>query len=669
MRRGRGPRALLAIGLAVFVLTYANSLGNAFQYDDFHSIVENTHLRDVGTLLARLGDAAVFSAQPERAMFRPLVVASLALNYAAGEFDVTGYHLANLAAHLACTCLVAALSAQLGLSWAAAGLAALIFALHPAQAEVANYISSRSESLATLGYLGSLVLYLRWRDHRRRLTGTAAVAAYGASLLCKATAISLPVVIASLEFLRQGRKRGARALLTPLYAVYLGLTAAYVLVVRQLAGQALSTPVRPLLDQAATQIKAGVYYLYVLTMPVRLSVEHGFSVSTWPGDTAVALALALLASVGAVAVQLNSGRRDGLWGFLLLAGAVAILPASLVPLNVLVNEHRLYLPLAFLAPIAALALPPAWPPRRVCGQVGLLAGGAAVAVALLALLTHQRNRVWADELSLWRDAARKAPAAYRAHLHLGGALEKAGDLERALAAYERAAFLAPAVAETHYNQANALRALGHPGRARDAYSRALSVDPGLVPALVNLATMEQEAGALGRAADLLTRACDQWPAAPDLRRRLGVVLSAQRRWPEAEATLIRARDLDPRRADTHYNLANMYSRSGRNRQAAGSYRRVLELQDDHAGARNNLADLLVRLGRYGEARALALEGLGRYPAQAKLLYQLARALEGEGELGEAAARYREYLDRGRPDPGIRDRIYAHVRALEARQTE
>ena len=75
-----------------------------------------------------------------------------------------------------------------------------------------------------------------------------------------------------------------------------------------------------------------------------------------------------------------------------------LMPTAVMPLNVLVNERRLYLALVGFSWLCGYLLA-----RRKDRLLWALP-------PLLALLTLIRNPVWVDELSLWMDAARKAPA-------------------------------------------------------------------------------------------------------------------------------------------------------------------------------------------------------------------------------------------------------------------
>jgi len=84
----------------VLALTYANSLSGPFIFDDRGSVLDNH------TIESRQ-DPAVLDAPTETPTAgRPLANITLALNYAAGERDVVGYHVVNLALHITCALLI-----------------------------------------------------------------------------------------------------------------------------------------------------------------------------------------------------------------------------------------------------------------------------------------------------------------------------------------------------------------------------------------------------------------------------------------------------------------------------------------------------------------------------------------------------------------------------------
>src|SRR5204862_2597475 len=87
------------------------------------------------------------------------------------------------------------------------------------------------------------------------------------------------------------------------------------------------------------------------------------------------------------------------------------------------------------------AVQPAWLRVAVLGLVVL---GWSV-------WTYDRNRVWANEETLWRDCVAKAPHKARPHYGLGDALAKQGQLAEAEAQLTTALRLEPTYVEAHNN--------------------------------------------------------------------------------------------------------------------------------------------------------------------------------------------------------------------------
>ena len=91
-------QGLLLTGLIVAV--YANTLNNSFHYDDLHMIVENPHIKDLANVLQFFSDPTTFSRDSEYAMYRPLVITTVAFNYAISGNNVQSYHVINILLHI-----------------------------------------------------------------------------------------------------------------------------------------------------------------------------------------------------------------------------------------------------------------------------------------------------------------------------------------------------------------------------------------------------------------------------------------------------------------------------------------------------------------------------------------------------------------------------------------
>ncbi|MFA6110621.1 MAG: tetratricopeptide repeat protein [Candidatus Latescibacterota bacterium] len=485
----RRPWVGLVVLVGLTVLPYLAFLNHPFHYDDFHSIVENPHVRTWANLPGFFTDAGMFSSDPRSAMYRPLVLVSYALNHALSGYRAWSYHALNLLVHLAAVGLVFVLGRRVSGDGGTGLVAAAFFALHPANGEVVNYISSRSESLGAVFLLAGLLAYDCGiaADRDRIWWRLAGLTAFAASLLAKSVGI---VLLPLLVFWEIGRGyEGGRALLLrigrrqwPFWLVGL----AYLLFTRRLLTQALvEQPVRSLDVQLLTQVKALVYYGILLVMPVDLSVDHQFVLALAWWQPVVLLSALLLASLAWLGWR---GRHRLPLGLVWLAWPVVVLlPTIVVPLNVLVNEHRLYLPTVALAVSLGLF----WRARGDgWGRAGLLMGG--VWLLLFAILAGQRTQVWRSESSLWADALEKGPLMPRPRIELADRLKEEGRHEAAMAEYQRALTaypeaLSPLDRVVAYNNLGATcLAAGRFVEAVKAYQQALSLDPEYAPARQSL---------------------------------------------------------------------------------------------------------------------------------------------------------------------------------------
>ena len=647
----RELRIALLVLCAALAVAYHASFTNAFHYDDFHSIVENSHIRSLAQVPNFFVDPGLFSSMPERAMYRPMLLLSYALNYAVGDYEIVGYHIVNWLLHLGCALWVYALGCRLHGQWQAALLGALFFALHPLTTEPVNYISSRSESLVAFFYLAALFGYMLWRQGAGHWYWLFSLVAFSGGVLSKSVAIVLPVALLAFERWGRTATNALRGQYWFYYLAYWGVIAGYLILARSWLGASLGNPVRGMAEQLATQAKAAVYYAHLIIAPIQLNVEHPFSAAPSLANLAVVLGFAVIASV------LWFARRRPL---VLLVGGWALLPllpSSLVPLNVLVNEHRLYLPLAFLGVGIGWLLPGAQSRRN-----GLI---CCLLLAICASMTHARTLVWQDELSLWSDAAGKAPGMYRTHLHLGGALEQNGQVAAALERYDRALALAPDAVEVHYNRGRALIALRQLDAGLAAYRHCLELEPGYLPAQLNLAALYQDMGRLAAAEALLREALASRPETADIWRRLGLLHKVQGKTDEAVAMYLRALELDPGLVEARYNLANVYRDLGREEDALAQYQQALKYRSDHVGVYRNLGELHLARGQFQEAIEVWSMGLRQLPHEVIFYYGLGQALEAQNRLAAAVVNYRRFLQGGRLNPQQAAGLKSHIAELEA----
>ena len=634
---------LLIMGIAG--LSYLNSLDNGFQYDDRHSIVENPHIRNLGNVPVFFITAEFFSRDPDKAMYRPLVLASLALNYAWSEYETRSYHLVNILLHGLCALLVWGILLKIGHPPCMALLGGLLFAVHPLCSEPVNYISSRSELLAAAGMLGSFWLYLLEGHHPGWMPMVGSLLFFTVGLLSKSTAITLPALLVCVDFSRGRLDR--RAVMR--YLPYAVIALAYLIVVRGFLVKAvLAEPVRSMGEQLGTQVKGLVYYLKLLFLPVGLNVHHAFTespLSAW----LVLLCLLFMLTLLAFAWK---GRETHPCIFLGLSWmGIALAPTLLVPLNVLVNEHRLYLPLVGLI-ILLTGL------RRL-EEIPGLRWGVLLLLGGLGLLTWQRNQVWADEFTLWSDAGRKAPQEVRPYVYMGNYARTVGAPERALRYYERALQLEPENVAVRGNLGNAFRDLGRFEEAIATFQGILEEHPELGDMRYSLARIYQEK-------EEFEQARKQYLLVPEESFHYDLVLNNLGTLHEEEGQVDSAlfyyhRALERRAesSDARSNLERLQKRLIRQAEGLlekGDFSRVdylcrliLKKNDRHLYARFFLAISLFQQVRYSESIEENQKLMQIYPEFDDGRLQLANALEAGGRSSEARQAYEELLQRSRDD--------------------
>src|SRR4029077_3508185 len=78
-------KSIVSLGGALLLLailaTYANHFHNSFHFDDWHTIVNNTSIRDLRNVPLFFRDGTTFSAVPGNQSYRPLVSTLLAIDY------------------------------------------------------------------------------------------------------------------------------------------------------------------------------------------------------------------------------------------------------------------------------------------------------------------------------------------------------------------------------------------------------------------------------------------------------------------------------------------------------------------------------------------------------------------------------------------------------------
>jgi hypothetical protein len=466
-------------------------------YDDTWTVVGNLSLRAPGDVRALL----------RYSPFRPVVNVSYALDYAMWVMRPFGFHLTSVVLHMVTVALVFWVAAVATDDWRRrdgerAGsvsptvvgcMTAALFAVHPIMTQAVGYVSGRSEVLCAVFF--SLGLFsIRAALVRDRLAwALPSVAAVILAAGSKEVGVMLPFVSFAWDRLLLAPVVGPDRRRLRWLPVALMVPAVIVAIVRL----AVFIGIEPLTSApysayVMSQLRGVWRYVLTIVVPVNQSLVHAVEPRTGIDTPTVFSALALCASIVLAAL---GRRREPLVALGVAWFLLVLLPSSVVPLEEVVAEQRVYLASAglFLAASAGAA-------RLYASRAARSRAWRAVAIAVcvmvlasLVTLTIKRNATWADPVTLWQDAVRNAPASWRAHFGLGNALAEAGNCHDAIPELTRAAELSPRP-QTFMNLATCFAADRRLDDAASAYGAALAIEPGYAPAHFNLALLALGAG-------------------------------------------------------------------------------------------------------------------------------------------------------------------------------
>lgn len=428
--------AILACALIPAAI-YANTLNAPFIFDDFDNIVHNADIQNPAQLFQKFKMA--FSGGLDKLYFeraylsRPLTFTSFALSHRISGLNPYGYHLLNIFFHAASTLLLFLLTRKIlirffqvfNFGWSLA--AAALFAAHPIHTDVVAFVSNRSDAMATCFYLLALLLFIRMADHgeevlHSRLYGVLSLLSFTAAFGFKEIAATFPLMVLLFDlFFISGFRR--RELLK--HAVY-HCAAWSILLLYVCLRMWYSRGVGymfPLTfgwtheNYFFTQIWVVGNYAKLLFWPAGQSIDHWIHPLQSLAEPKVYLsALALTAGAAAPLWLIRRSRwfRLGLFGALWFF--IALAPtSSFFPINDAFVERRAYLPsIGFFLWLLSAALwlneEKKWEERKIFR----FAFGIAI---LLAGLTIERNRLYADPLKLWLESAERYPDNYRAQFN------------------------------------------------------------------------------------------------------------------------------------------------------------------------------------------------------------------------------------------------------------
>ncbi len=585
---------------------YSNTFNVPFQFDDEHFIQDNPVITSLDNFFSSAKGYEYHSR-------RFITYLTFALNYRFGGFDVTGYHIVNLAIHLINALLVYTLvlltfrtpamscigqSAQsraredtpCAMRFAPSAdliafFSGLLFAVHPIETQAVTYIYQRLTSLAALFYLLSVAAYAKARlsgltpSSRPRFTSPGfyvlAVCSAVLAMKTKEIAFTLPITIGLYEFMffKTGFKR--KFIFTLPILLTLAIIPVSIMGTHEPLGQILSDLSEksrlqtdlPRWDYLMTQMRVITTYIRLLFAPVDQNLDYDYPIYHSLFDPPVFFSFLFLCAIAGTGVY-----------FLRRANHAANRAAGPAGGEVTASDQRcriaafgifwFFITLAVessVIPIVDVVFE---------HRLYLPSVGAFVAIATIGLMIKDGLRpVWP------RIDAPAAAVAGIAVLALTAACYTRNMVwQDHVTLYRDVVAKSPGKARGHNNLGIAYDDRGMIDEAVVEYRKAVRLSPDYAEAHYNLGVVYGEKGLIEKAIDEYRTALALKPKDALTHNNLGSSYGITGRVEEAVSQFQAAITLKPDYREAHYNLGLIYQSRGLTEKAKEHFRIAERLQ-------------------------------------------------------------------------------------------
>lgn len=595
---------LLLIGL--IVTAYLPALEAGFNWDD------DDHLTNNPCIVGPLGLKEIWTTKAARIC--PLVLTSFWGQHALWGLHPLPYHLVNILMHAAAAVVMwRALSC---LNVRSAWFGAALWGLHPVQVESVAWITELKNTQSGLFFILAVWFFVKSKTADRNQDRSSANRYYILTLLCgalamasKSSTVVLPVVLALCAWWMDRRWRLHDLVRIAPLVLLSGVAGVVSMWTQKLEGASGPEWMGSWSERTIVAGKAIWFYLGKLLWPDPLI----FIYPRWQIDAS--RFVSYLPALGVIVVLLvlwsNRNHRWARAGFFAFTYFIVALFPVLGFLNhyflrySFVGDHFQYL--ASMGPLALAASATMRGFDRFGKRQSLRPAVGGTLLLILGILTWRQTAIYYSPETLWRATIEKNSDCWMAQSNLAGLLLEKGDVDEAIAHFEKAVEIWPGHAEAHNNLGNALLQKGRADEALVHFQKVL----------------------------------EHWPNEAEAHNNIGGILLQQGKIDEAIAQFEKVLSENPAHAKAHNNLGNALLRKGEVDEAIVQYEKTLDLPFDHAESHYNLGNALMGKGDVDGAIAHYREALALRPAHASAHNNLGNALQRKGLLAEAVFQYRK----------------------------
>ena len=349
---------LTLLALTVIFIAYSNHFDNAFQFDDAHTIQNNTAIREV-TLKKFFEDGSTFSSLPTNQSYRPYITSINAIDYQFGNGNTKPFHI-HIFISFILTCVLLFVFIKKILDkinfgnynpfWAL--LVATVFGLLCANAETVNYIIQRAEIEAGLYILAGFVAFLQggiWRKKHLYLIFPfiGFFAKEMAFVFSPLLFLYVLIFEENTDLLHFYRKEEFNKCITAFKKVLPSVifTALFLIFYVRMLPETFQPGGVSTYNYLITQPLVICHYILTFFVPYGLSADTDWQAFESLVDYRAITGIILLLGVIYLALKTSKNKDTRLVSFGLLWFLIALLPtSSFIPFAEVLNDHRPFIP-------------------------------------------------------------------------------------------------------------------------------------------------------------------------------------------------------------------------------------------------------------------------------------------------------------------------------------
>lgn len=608
--------------------------------------------------------------------YHPLTILTFAIEYQFFGLNETGYHAVNLLLHLLNVVLVFYSINLLVNKPTVALVAALLFGIHPLHVESVAWAAELKDLLYTFFFLASYIMYLKYLTSQQKKLYVFALLLFCLSLLSKAMAASLPVVLLLTDYFK-GRKINAKTLLEKGPFILLSIGFGIVAIWAQKSSGATDVVNFGFLERIVFACYGFITYIVQLFFPLHLSAYYPYPIKSTESLPAQYYLYPVLLIVLMTAVFYSLRFTKKVFFGVGFFAVTVFLVLQLLPVGgAIIADRYSYIPSIGIFYLGGEGFNLLLNKKLRIPAFILL----AIITVFFSIRTYTRCNIWKDDLTLWNDVISRdqtVPLAYnnrgliylnegkndialrdfnkaielkpdyaKAYNNRGTLFVNEKKYDEALKDFDRAVQLTPAIAGFHVGRGNALKNKNRIDEALAEYDKAISLKPDFSEAYYARGGLFMNQGNNSQAIQEYTRAIELNPNYIEAYLNRGNCFRDNKQFDDALKDYEKALMLDPNFHQAYFNRGTLFMNRTMNELAQKDFDKAIAVNPEYVQAYHNKGSIFYQEKKYEEAIANFSKAIKIKPDYAISFYSRALAEYYSGKKDAACRDFKNAANLG-----------------------